>query len=91
MCAKFLRQHNPSARSRAYLLGERFFSGLLGGYERRLRWVLRHQTLVLAYRGRNAGLDVYLYIIVPKGFFPQQDTGRIGGAARASRTFPSTP
>jgi len=85
MCATFLRQHHPSERSRAYLMGERFFNGLLAGYERGLRWVLRHQNLVLLIAVGTLALNVYLYIIVPKGFFPQEDTGRLGGAARASQ------
>jgi multidrug efflux pump len=85
MCAKFLRQHNPSERSRAYLLGERFFNGMLAGYDRGLRWVLRHQNLVLLITVATLALNIYLYIIVPKGFFPQEDTGRMGGAARASQ------
>jgi multidrug efflux pump len=85
MCAKFLRQHHPSERSRAYRLGERFFNGMLAGYDRGLRWVLRHQNLVLLIAVGTLALNIYLYIIVPKGFFPQEDTGRIGGAARASQ------
>jgi len=85
MCAKFLRQHHPSERSRAYLFGERFFNGMLAGYDRGLRWVLRHQNLVLLITIGTLILNVYLYIIVPKGFFPQEDTGRLGGAARASQ------
>jgi multidrug efflux pump len=85
MCAKFLRPHHPSERSRAYLLGERLFNGLLAGYERGLRWVLRHQNLVLGIAVGTLALNIYLYIIVPKGFFPQEDTGRLGGAARASQ------
>ena len=85
MCAKFLRQHHPSERSRAYLLGERFFNGMLAGYDRGLRWVLQHQNLVLLITIGTLILNIYLYIIVPKGFFPQEDTGRLGGAARASQ------
>jgi multidrug efflux pump len=85
MCAKFLKQHNPSERSGAYRLGERLFNGLLAGYERGLRWVLRHQNLVLLIAVGTLVLNIYLYIIVPKGFFPQEDTGRISGSARASQ------
>jgi hydrophobe/amphiphile efflux-1 (HAE1) family protein len=85
MCAKFLRQHHPSERGRAYLLGERAFNSMLAGYDRGLRWVLRHQNLVLLIAVGTLALNIYLYIIVPKGFFPQEDTGRLGGAARASQ------
>ncbi len=58
---------------------------MLAGYERGLRWVLRHQNLVLLIAVGTLALNIYLYIIVPKGFFPQEDTGRIGGSARASQ------
>jgi hydrophobe/amphiphile efflux-1 (HAE1) family protein len=85
MCAKFLRQHNPSERSRAYRFGERAFNGLLDAYDHGLRWVLRHQNLVLLITFGTLVLNVYLYVIVPKGFFPQEDTGRLAGAARASQ------
>jgi multidrug efflux pump subunit AcrB len=85
MCAKFLRQHNPSERSRVYRFGERAFNGLLAGYDTGLRWVLRHQNLVLLITFGTLVLNIYLYIIVPKGFFPQEDTGRLGGAAEASQ------
>ncbi len=85
MCAKFLRQHDPASRGRFYRLGERFFNTLLGGYDRGLRWVIAHQVPVLLITVGTLALNVYLYVIVPKGFFPQQDTGRIGGAARASQ------
>jgi hydrophobe/amphiphile efflux-1 (HAE1) family protein len=85
MCAKFLQQHNPSDRSRAYRLGERFFNGLLSGYERGLRWVLRHQNVTLLIAVGTLALNIYLYVIVPKGFFPQEDTGRLSGSARASQ------
>jgi hydrophobe/amphiphile efflux-1 (HAE1) family protein len=85
MCARFLQHRDPSARSRYYLLGERAFNALLAGYERGLRWVLRHQNITLLIAIGTLVLNVYLFIIVPKGFFPQQDTGRMGGAARASQ------
>jgi multidrug efflux pump len=52
---------------------------LAAEYERGLRWVLRHQKLVLTITVLTFVLNVYLYILVPKGFFPEQDTGRIGG------------
>ncbi len=49
-----------------------------------MRWVLRHQPLVLGITLGTVCLAVYLYVVIPKGFFPQQDTGRINGNARAS-------
>ena len=56
------------------------FVHLNRGYKRSLAWVLRHQALILALVIITVGVNVYLYIIVPKGFFPQQDTGRIFGS-----------
>ncbi len=85
MCAKFLKQHDPRDRSRFYVLGDRFFNWLLSGYDTGLRWVLRHQFPVLLIAIGTLALNVYLFILVPKGFFPQQDTGRVFGAARASQ------
>ena len=48
-------------------------------YARGLRWVLRHQPLMLVLTGATICLSVYLYIVIPKGFFPQQDTGLMVG------------
>ncbi len=85
MCAKFLK---PADKNRKhiwiYRASEAAFDWLHRGYARSLRWVLRHQPLVLAITLGTVCLAVYLYIAVPKGFFPQQDTGRINGNARAS-------
>ena len=85
MCAKFLRPLGHEKHGRAYRFGERVFEGVLGIYRHSLEWVLRHQPLVLVITILTAGLSVYLYIVVPKGFFPQQDTGRIVGSVQASQ------
>ena len=58
---------------------------LLGGYRRGLDWVLRHQPLTLGVTIATACLSCYLYNLVPKGFFPQQDTGRISGSVQAAQ------
>ncbi len=65
--------------------GEKALAWLTAEYERGLRWVLRHQKLVLTITVLTFVLNVYLYILVPKGFFPQQDTGRIGGQMRGQQ------
>ena len=85
MCAKFLRSQHDRQHGRFYILGERFFGWLLSGYDHGLRWVIRHQILVLFIAIATFWLNIYLFILVPKGFFPQQDTGRLGGSARASQ------
>ena len=85
MCAKFLRSEHGRKHGRFYNLGERAFNGLHGGYRQSLEWVLDHQPLVLLITLMTIGLSVYLYWIIPKGFFPQQDTGRISGGILAQQ------
>ena len=80
LSARFLEPHSARKHGRIYRASERFFDFILAEYERGLRWVLRHQTLVLLVTIATFILNIYLFIIVPKGFFPQQDTGRLGGA-----------
>ena len=65
----------------------RFFTRILHGYERSLAWVLRHPFLVVIMLMATIGLNVYLYVIVPKGFLPQQDTGRIIGGIQADQSI----
>jgi multidrug efflux pump len=84
MCAKFLRADNEG-HGRIYRFSERMFDTILGLYSRALRLVLRHQFVTLLLTIATAGLSVYLYIIVPKGFFPQQDTGRLTGSVQAAQ------
>jgi multidrug efflux pump len=85
LCAKFLRPASERRHGRIYKTTERAFNAMLRFYERCLRWVLRHQPLTLAVTLGTAVLSVYLYVIVPKGFFPQQDTGRVGGSVQAAQ------
>ncbi len=85
MCAKFLRPLEQEHHARAYRFGEYLFDGLLALYRGALRWVLRHQPLTLLATVVTACFSIYLYVIVPKGFFPQQDTGRLGGMLQAAQ------
>src|SRR5579883_2192728 len=85
MCAKFLKPYNQQKHGRIYNASERFFDGMLSIYEHGLRWVLAHKVPVLLITIGTFFLNIYLFILVPKGFFPQQDTGRLSGAARASQ------
>ena len=85
MCAKLLRPLDKVKHGRAYRVSEEAFEGLLRGYSKGLRWVLRHQMLMLLLTIATACLSVYLYVIVPKGFFPQQDTGRLNGSIQAEQ------
>ena len=85
MCAKFLKPHRKEGQSRLYLASERAFENLLRAYDRRLQWVLRHQPLTLAIMIATVCVNIFLFVIVPKGFFPQQDTGVIGGSIQAAQ------
>ncbi len=80
MCAKFLKSHDHEQKhGLLYRAFESGFDWLLSGYRHSLRWVLQHPAFMLLVTVGTASLSVYLYIIVPKGFFPQQDTGMLQG------------
>jgi len=85
MCAKFLRSAEKEKHGRIYRFSEAIFDTTLSLYSRALRLVLRHQPLTLLITIATAALSVYLYIVVPKGFFPQQDTGRVMGSVQAAQ------
>jgi multidrug efflux pump len=85
MCAKFLRPERDKKHGRLYRMSERIFNGGLETYGRGLRWVLAHSALMLVIMLVTMAVAVYLYIVVPKGFFPQQDTGRLTGSIQASQ------
>ena len=85
MCAKFLRSEQGRAHGRVYRASQRVFDWLLHHYETSLSWVLRHARLTLLVAAITVCVNVYLYMIVPKGFFPEQDTGRIMGAIQADQ------
>ena len=79
MCALFLKSGKEKVRGKLYLASERVFQWSVRSYASGLRWVLRHQPFMLVLTGATICLSVYLYIVIPKGFFPQQDTGLIAG------------
>jgi hydrophobe/amphiphile efflux-1 (HAE1) family protein len=86
MCAKFLHAERKDEKHNFfYRTSEWCFDWLLGAYTKALKWVLAHQPLTLVVTILIAVLSVFLYIKVPKGFFPQQDTGRIGGTVVAAQ------
>ena len=85
MCARLLRSEAGREHGRAYRGSERAFAALLRGYEVTLSWALRHGRFMLLLLAGTIGLNVYLYTIVPKGFFPQQDTGRLIGNIQADQ------
>ncbi len=79
MCAHFLKTAKDEKHGKFYVASERVFQWSVDTYARGLRWVLRHQPFMLILTGATICLSVYLYIVIPKGFFPQQDTGLISG------------
>jgi multidrug efflux pump len=89
MCSVLLTEQTQHGR--LYRASERVFERILEAYRRSLRWVLDHSLLVLMIAVLTLVLNVYLYIVVPKGFFPQQDTGRLNGNIVADQdiSFPA--
>jgi multidrug efflux pump len=85
MCAKLLRPHGAGAHGRLYFASEHVFEWMLSHYENSLKWVLRHARLALTAAIATLALSVYLFMIIPKGFFPEQDTGRLMGAIMADQ------
>jgi multidrug efflux pump len=79
MCAHLLKAHDTEKHGRLYNWSERFFSGMLSFYRRSLTWVLDNPGLTLVVLIVLVGLNVLLIVRIPKGFFPQQDTGAIVG------------
>jgi multidrug efflux pump len=90
MCAYLLRDERTIQHGRAYRVTEKGFAWIVSVYSRSLTWVLKHPVPVLVVLLLTIGLNFYLIDIIPKGFFPQQDTGVITGSARGPQdaSFP---
>ncbi|HKC42418.1 MAG TPA: multidrug efflux RND transporter permease subunit [Burkholderiales bacterium] len=86
MCSRLLAPAPPGGHGRLYRASERVFEAVRGGYVRSLGWALRHSALMILVLAATIGLNVYLYITIPKGFVPQQDTGRLIGFIRADQS-----
>jgi multidrug efflux pump len=85
MCARLLRSESKRTHSRWYLLSEHVFDWMHRRYEKTLGWALRHTRVTILTLLAVIGFNFYLYAAVPKGFFPQQDTGRIIGSIVADQ------
>jgi multidrug efflux pump subunit AcrB len=85
LSARFLKAHGAQQHGWLYRLGERTLKRLTDEYAIGLRWVLRHQTFILLLTLLTFGLNFYLYTIVPKGFFPEMDSGRLSGQIRGQQ------
>jgi len=91
MCARLLRYRRPEDHGRVYRASEQFFTGLLRAYERSLTVVLRHPAITLVVLLLTIAVNIYLFVIVPKGFFPQQDNGTVFGGIQGAQdaSFPA--
>ena len=86
MCSRLLDRdgmHRPSRFGAAF---ERGFQGLRRDYEKTLGWALDHRRIMMLVLLATIGLNVFLYVVIPKGFFPQQDTGQLQGGIRGDAT-----
>jgi len=87
MCARLLRPRSASPQGRFHRVSERIFNALLNGYRVSLDWALAHGRIMLCILLATICLNVYLYIAIPKGFFPQQDSGRLTGGIQADQSI----
>jgi hydrophobe/amphiphile efflux-1 (HAE1) family protein len=83
MCSLFLTRESQHGQGRFNRAAERFFDWMIAGYDRGIKWVLRHQFLTLLSTLLLIVVTGFLYVYIPKGFFPEQDTGFIFGQAEA--------
>ena len=90
MCAKLLKPKDPARQSRFYKASEKFYDEVIAFYGRTLKFVLRHQTTTLLVTVSTLVLTLFLYVVVPKGFFPVQDTGVILGVSDAPQSVSFT-
>ncbi len=90
MCARVLKLEKDRPRGRLYRASERAFDWILAGYDKTLSWALRHSLIMILVTLATIALNVYLFVIVPKGFFPQQDTGRLAGSIVAAQDISFT-
>src|SRR2546426_10360528 len=91
MCARLLRHQRPEEHGKMYRASEKLFAWLLSSYERSLRAVLRHPAVTLTVLLITVGGNIFLFMIVPKGFFPQQDNGTVFGGIQGAQdaSFPA--
>ena len=87
MCAVLLRGETGQPHGRIYQASERFFEGMLNLYKRTLAAALQHPAMMMLILAVVFGLNFYLYDVIPKGFFPQQDTGRMVGSIQADQSI----
>jgi multidrug efflux pump len=86
LCARWLSNESEATPNRLILWWDRRLDSLQNGYQHSLSWALQHRRLMMLLLAACVGLNIYLYIIVPKGFFPTQDTGRISGSLQTDQS-----
>ena len=87
MCSRILRHHPVGQQGRFYRASEKAFERMIAFYGRTLKWVLQYQTITLLVALATLVLTILLYIAIPKGFFPVQDTGVIQGISQAPQSI----
>ncbi|WHZ30287.1 MAG: Multidrug efflux system MdtABC-TolC, inner-membrane proton/drug antiporter MdtB (RND type) [Nitrospira sp.] len=87
MCARLLRHRREAEQGTLYRQSQRMFDRAIAAYGRTLRWVLNHQPATLAVAATTLVFTILLYVVVPKGFFPVQDTGAILGISEAPQSI----
>ena len=89
MCARLLKAEKDEKHGRFFHVTEEMFTRLLEAYESGLKWVLRHQRLTLMVAVATLVATIWLYVMIPKGLLPQQDTGRSSASPMRRNPFPS--
>ena len=91
MCSRLLRYRKPEDHGWLYRVSEKGFAKILGAYERCLQVVLRHPAITLMILFLTIAVNIFLFVVVPKGFFPQQDNGTIMGGVQGAQdaSFPA--
>jgi len=87
MCSRLIGHSDPAHQGRLFRMSERAFEAMRDAYARALRWALRNRALVMVLLAATVIFNVYLYWAIPKGFFPQQDTGRLIGGIQADQAI----
>jgi multidrug efflux pump len=87
LCSRFVNHLDPRKQGRLFQASERAFERVLRGYGRSLNWALRNRLLVVLLLLATVVFNIYLFYVIPKGFFPQQDTGRLIGGIQADQSI----
>jgi multidrug efflux pump len=87
MCSRLIRRRDPHREGVVFRASERAFEAVLDAYRRSLHWALANRGLVMLLLAATVIFNIYLYVKIPKGFFPQQDTGRVTGGIQADQAI----